>query len=145
VPLRLLAPLLIAVAVSGCRTASPPPAPLAGTTWTLTSLEERGAPRAGLPPDQLTFDADGRGVRLRSCNQCSGLYTLGDRTLEVSRLGCTRMACPNDRLQLDRYVAGRSRWLLQGDALVLDVDDPINGIEATLTFRRAATADTTGR
>ena len=46
------------------------------------------------------------------------------------------MACPG-RLELDRYVAGRSRWSLEDGQLVLTVHDSINGIDAVLTFAPA--------
>jgi hypothetical protein len=65
---------------------------------------------------------------------------VGDRTLEITQLACTRMACPG-RLELDRYLAGRARWALNGDRLVLTVSDPLNSIDAVLTF---APAEATG-
>ena len=136
VSFRLCLPLLAALALAaGCRTAPPPAVPLAGTAWTLASLVEGGAEQDAIPPDEVVFDADGRGVRVASCNTCIGLYTVGDRTLELTRLGCTKRAC-NAEFELDRYLAGRSRWRLDGDRLVLTVDDPLNSIDAVLTFQR---------
>jgi heat shock protein HslJ len=135
--MRLALLLALALVAGGCRTAAAPDLALAGTSWRLVDLVDNGAALPAAPPDVLTFDTADRGVRVSSCNQCVGLYTVGDRTLEVTRLACTRRACPADRLELDRYVAGRSRWRLDGDRLVLTVNDPLNGIDAVLTFRRA--------
>lgn len=134
--------LLAAFAVGGCRTVDAPVVPLAGTTWRLAYITATGDDYVieddSVPPDVLTFDAEGRGVHVTTCNQCAGLYVVGDRTLEITRLACTRRACPDGRLELDRYLAGRSRWRLEGDRLVLTVNDRLNGIDATtLVFRRA--------
>ncbi len=131
--MRLTLLLAVVLTAGGCRTVAPATNPLAGTSWRLASLVDAGAAVAGVPPDEIAFDAEGRGVRVRSCNLCSGLYTVGDRTLEITRLACTRMACPG-RLELDRYLAGRARWAMEGEQLVLTVTDRLNGIDATLTF-----------
>jgi heat shock protein HslJ len=127
-PLFLLASMGL-----GCATTPPAQNPLAGTSWRLESIVDAGAALPDLHPDEVIFDADERGVAVRSCNSCRGLYTVGDRTLEIVNLACTRRACPG-RLELDRYLAGRSRWALEGNQLVLTVNDTINGIDAVLTF-----------
>jgi heat shock protein HslJ len=127
---------VLIIALAGCRTMGPATNPLAGTAWHLESLFDAGTEVADVPPDEVSFDAEGRGVRVRSCNSCAGLYTVGDRTLEITQLACTRMACPG-RLELDRYLAGRARWALDAHRLVLTVNDALNGIDAVLTFRPA--------
>lgn len=134
-----LAILTLAAATCGlaaCRSVSPPPNPLAETGWELRALVQNGdslTSADGLPADLLYFEADG-GIRVRSCNLCTGLYTLSDLHVVVSRLACTRRACPADRLELDRYVSGRAAYRLEGDRLILDVDDDVNGIDARLHF-----------
>jgi len=127
--------LIAAVSIAAC-TAVPLGNPLAGTSWRLLSVVDAGAAVADVPPDEVSFDEAERGVRVRSCNSCAGLYAVGDRTLEITRLACTRRACPG-RLELDRYLAGRARWRIDGGNLVLTVSDPLNGIDAVLTFEPA--------
>jgi heat shock protein HslJ len=124
---------LLPLLALGCTASPPAQNPLAGTSWRLESIVDGGVALQDLHPDEVIFDADERGVAVRSCNACRGLYTVGDRTLEIRNLACTRRACPG-RLELDRYLAGRSRWSLEGDQLVLTVNDSINGIDAVLTF-----------
>ena len=136
---RFAGPLLVLAALTfaSCRTADVPLDPLRGTSWRLVSLVEDGAARTELPDDQLTFNATGQGVQVSTCNSCRGLYAVGDRTLEISQLACTRRACEADRLQLDRYLSGRSQWSVTGDQLTLTVHDELNSIDAVLTFERA--------
>lgn len=136
--MRLLLVLLAVVLLAACRTAEPPPNPLADTAWELRALVQGGdslTTADGLPADLMRFEADG-GFRSRSCNLCTGLYVLSDLHVVVRNLGCTRRACAPARLELDRYVAGRARYRLAGDQLVLYVDDDVNGIEANLYFAR---------
>jgi len=135
--MRLFFLLIAGLALGSCRTATPPIAPLVGTSWTLESVIDAGIPVSDVPLDELVFDAEGRGVRVSTCNVCNGLYVVGDRTLEVSQLACTRRACEPGRLELDRYVSGRSRWAIESGRLILTVQDGLNGINAVLTFRRA--------
>jgi heat shock protein HslJ len=133
-PLLLL--VTVALGLAACRPVPPAPNPLAETGWELRALVQGGdslSNTGGLPADLLYFEADG-GIRVRSCNLCTGLYVLSDLHVVVRNLACTRRACPADRLELDRYVAGRARYRLQGDWLLLDVDDEINRIEARLYF-----------
>jgi heat shock protein HslJ len=134
--LLALAAAAVAFGLAACRTLEPPPNPLADTGWELRALAQGGdslTTADGLPADLIRFEADG-GFRVRSCNLCSGLYVLSDLHVVVSRLACTRRACDAERLELARYVAGRARYRLAGDWLVLDVDDEINRIEARLYF-----------
>jgi hypothetical protein len=134
--LLALATVAVVAGLAACRTLEPPPNPLADTGWELRALVEDGdslTTADGLSADLVRFEADG-GFRVRSCNLCSGLYVLSDLHVVVSRLACTRRGCPADRLELDRYVAGRARYRLAGDWLVLDVDDDVNRIEARLYF-----------
>ena len=127
-----------ALLLAACHTVEPPPNPLADSVWELRAFAQEGdslTTADGLPGDLIRFEADG-GFRVRSCNLCTGLYVLSDLHIVVSRLGCTRRACPTTRIELDRYVAGRSSYRLDGDQLALHVDDPINGIDARLYFAR---------
>jgi heat shock protein HslJ len=125
--------LLLPILSLGCATTPPAQNPLAGTSWRLESIVDAGVEIPDLPADEVSFAEDERGVSVRSCNICRGLYTVGDRTLEITNLACTRRGCPG-RLELDRYLAGRARWALDGRRLVLTVTDNLNGIDAELTF-----------
>lgn len=128
--------LTAALLIAACRTAAPPPNPLAGTAWELRTLVQGSdslTAAGGLPADQVRFQPDS-GVRIRSCNTCTGTYRFSDRHVVTERLACTRRACPAGRLELDRYVAGRAAYRLRGDWLILDIDDDLNGIEARLYF-----------
>ena len=129
----LLAGLVI---LAACRPIEVPPNPLTGTAWELRALVQNGDSLTvadGLPADQVRFQPDG-GVRIQSCNNCTGLYRMSPRHVVVERLACTRRACAATRLELDRYVGGRAAYSTRGDWLILDVDDDVNGIEARLYF-----------
>ena len=45
------------------------------------------------------FHADGKISGFTGCNRFFGTFVATDRTLEVSRLGSTRMACPDSTMQ----------------------------------------------
>ena len=145
-----LAFIVVTLGLAACRPVPPPPNPLANTGWELRASVEDGDSLTvlgeGLPADLLYFEADG-GIRIRSCNTCTGLYVLSDLHIVISRLGCTRRACPVGRLELDRYVSGRSRYTHDGETLMMRVDDAVNGIDARLYFAPSAPdvwGDTTG-
>ena len=120
--MRFALSLAALLAVAACTPVPPPPNPLAETVWSLQAIVQNGdsltAENAGLPPDLLYFQADG-GFRVRSCNTCSGLYELSDRHVVIRRLACTEMACPAARVELDRYVAGRSAYQFTGTPRLL--------------------------
>ena len=103
-------------------------ADLPGTTWTLERvvLADGGVLR-GLD-DQVTFGPDG-GLTLSSCNTCTGRFRLRTDELQIEEpLACTRRGCPGDRVELERYLAGRHRLRMDGQYLVAE---PINdGAEA---------------
>ena len=122
--------------VSACRPIEVPPNPLTGTAWELRALVQDGDSLTaddGLPADQVRFQPDG-GIRIQSCNNCTGLYRMSPLHVVVERLACTRRACPTTRLELDRYVGGRAAYSTRGDWLILDVDDDVNSIDARLYF-----------
>ena len=110
--LRGLSALLLASQLVGCAEgpAGVEPFELAGTSWTLVSVETPSAllrPSSGAPPT-LTFTdetAEGRSgwFRFRThggCNLGGGIYRTdeqpldGEASLEIDGFGWTDMACP---------------------------------------------------
>ncbi len=95
-------------------------AALPGTSWTLERivLADSGVLRGD--GDQVTFNADGT-LNLSSCNLCSGQFTMQDSVLTVQEpMGCTRRACMNGQVELERYLMGASVVRRDGVYLVVE-------------------------
>jgi heat shock protein HslJ len=85
---------------------SEPPAPLTGTTWTVTSLKS-GSTASSLPAGtakmaRLTFDEDGSVRGTLGCNRFRGAATVTGSTITFGRIDGTRMMCPDPRMKLER-------------------------------------------
>ena len=115
----------------------PPPAPipeLAGTQWTVTSIDGRNAVRA----EALTadFGVDGRVSGDSGCNHFSGSYIQNGSTVRFGELLSTRRACTaaNRQHQEDRMLD-----ILSGTTTVRIVRDELRlkGADGSLTFTRA--------
>ncbi len=140
--MRPLSPLVVFLLLVGCRSGTPitdlriepgPPAAsgadLGGTTWALREIALADGAVLTDAGARLQFDPDGGRVSVRSCNQCGGSYAADGDTLRVAQLACTRMACPGDRLELERYVEGVHRYTRTDAALTVYLAD-----EAVATF-----------
>jgi heat shock protein HslJ len=98
-PCIIVALLLLAILMPGCKTPAEPPAPalsLTNTAWTLTDLN--GAPLAatdGLTTPTLTLDAASkRASGTSGINRFSGAFELQGAQLKFGPLMGTRMAGP---------------------------------------------------
>lgn len=99
--------------------------PLAGQTFTATSLTERGSPRELVPGTriELRFTDDGRLVANAGCNTITGRVTTSAGRLDTDELGITELGCDPPRHEQDQrlsaFLAGGPSWRLDGDTLVL--------------------------
>ena len=116
-----LSALLLVLFAGGC---SQPPltglaAELSGSSWTLERVvAPDGAVLRG-DDDRVTFAADGT-LTISSCNSCAGRYRVRDGVLEVEPgLACTKRACPDGRVELERYFAGPTTLRRDGQYLVV--------------------------
>ncbi|MEU2672903.1 META domain-containing protein [Streptomyces sp. NPDC007164] len=87
---------------------SEPPAPLTGTTWTVTSLVS-GSTASSLPAGmekraRLTFGRDGSVRGTLGCNTFRGNVTVTGSTATFRRTSTTRMMCPAPRMELERVL-----------------------------------------
>ncbi|MET9660386.1 META domain-containing protein [Streptomyces sp. NPDC006510] len=85
---------------------SEPPAPLTGTTWTVTSLVS-GSTASSLPAGteqkaRLTFGKDGTVRGTLGCNSFRGTAEVSGSTVTFGPLDGTRMMCPDPRMKLER-------------------------------------------
>jgi len=115
----------------------PPPAPipdLAGTQWTVTSIDGREAIRT----EALTadFGVDGRVSGDSGCNHFSGSFIQNGSTVRFGELLSTRRACSaaNRQRQEDRMLD-----ILNGTTTVRIVRDELRlkGADGTMTFTRS--------
>ena len=116
--------LLLSAALFAAGCGSSPPTGLAaavpGTSWTVERVVT--ADGAVLRGDgaRVTFAADGALV-VSSCNECSGRYTMREDLLTVEApLACTRRACPDSEIELERYLAGTTALSRDGAYLVAE-------------------------
>ncbi|WP_326766792.1 META domain-containing protein [Streptomyces sp. NBC_01591] len=85
---------------------SEPPAPLTGTTWTVTSLVS-GSTASSLPSGteqkaRLSFGKDGSVRGTLGCNSFRGNVTVTGSTVTFGRITSTRMMCPDPLMKLER-------------------------------------------
>ncbi|MFD0292045.1 META domain-containing protein [Streptomyces sp. NPDC127118] len=106
---------------------SEPPAPLTGTTWTVTSLVS-GSTASSLPAGtekkaRLTFGKDGSVRGTLGCNHFRGAATVTGSTITFDRVDGTRMMCPDPRMKLERALLavldGRTAYRIDHRALSL--------------------------
>jgi heat shock protein HslJ len=119
-------------------------AELAGSEWTLSSLDNRPLPAGARPPTLLFGDARVSG--LGGCNRYTGTVTAKrPGTLSVGPLATTKMACAGPAMDVeDRYLAALAT--VSQCALVagrLQLSGTLAGASRTLTFERR-TAPTPG-
>ena len=91
--------LLLCVFMGSCAAhnpAAPSNSPIQGTTWKLRSIQEPGSEKTEIPdPARFTLllGEDNRANVRADCNVCSGNYDLGDSSLRLTPLACTRAFC----------------------------------------------------
>ena len=109
--------------------AQPMPATtLAGTNWTLTSIEALGAESGTLPGADITLDfsADGQANGAAGCNTYNGTYTLTGETLTFGPLATTMMMCPEPIMKQEQaylaMLANPSTVKQETDRLTLTFD-----------------------
>jgi heat shock protein HslJ len=94
--------VMLALVVTGCRSAPPVPDPaagLVGTSWRAEQIDG-GAPDAA--PATLRFDTATRVSGRASCNQYSAALTLAGDRMRVEQARTTRMACPPPVMDQER-------------------------------------------
>ncbi|MFF2012571.1 META domain-containing protein [Streptomyces sp. NPDC058195] len=91
---------------------SPPPAPLTGTTWTVTSLTSGpDAPASPLPADaegkaRLIFGKGGSVHGVLGCNSFRGTAKISGSVIAFGPMETTKMMCPAPRMKLERALMG---------------------------------------
>jgi heat shock protein HslJ len=102
----------------GCGGATVMPATLAGTSWTVESVN--GRPTGGGERFQVSFDGERMSGQF-GCNRVSGGYRFDGLTFTAGALAMTRMACPD--MSFEQLAAGILAAPLaarmDGDRLVL--------------------------
>ena len=111
--------------------ASPEPLPLAGTTWTLSSIAAGDAVMSVVSGTEITavLAADETVSGSAGCNSFSGTYTLAGDRLSFSPLATTKMACAG-------YVMTQEHVFL--DAMGEVASFAIEGTQLTLQDRSGA-------
>jgi len=107
-----------AVCVVGCNQLMPaknssPEGLLAGTTWQLQLLGTQGALEAQQPT--LEFDKGNKISGTGSCNHFNGTVTVSGKSMSVSPLASTRMACAaalNQQEQTYFAALQQAEWFL---------------------------------
>lgn len=114
---RILA-IALAVCVVGCNQLLPtkrtsPEGMLAGTTWQLQLLGTQGALEAQQPT--LEFDKGNKISGTGSCNHFNGTVTISGKSMSISPLASTRMACAaalNQQEQTYFAALQQAEWFL---------------------------------
>lgn len=86
--------ILAALAAAGCTTPSesaPPPRSLAGTSWSLETID--GAPPVQGSQPTIEFAAEGRASGDSSCNRFTGGWSQSRQHLTFDKMASTRKAC----------------------------------------------------
>jgi heat shock protein HslJ len=111
------------------------PIPLEGTTWLLESIlagsgdDGVASSVPGERPPSVRIDG-GRITVFTGCNHGSGMVDVGATTLTVSKLGLTRMACPDspERTVL-AMLDGEVGYVQDYDTLTLTASDGESGLQ----------------
>jgi heat shock protein HslJ len=93
---RLALPLLAALALTGAAHAQT----LTGAAWTVTGIAGGALPQG--PAPEIAFAEGGRVSGQSGCNRFMGGYAQDGQTLTFAALAATKMACPPDRMDLER-------------------------------------------
>ncbi|MFE6663902.1 META domain-containing protein [Streptomyces sp. NPDC057697] len=120
------------------------PAPLTGTTWTVTSLVS-GTTASSLPGGtertaRLTFGADGSVRGALGCNSFRGTAEITGTTVTFGPVESTRMMCPDPAMKLERALLavldGRTTYRIDHRTLTLTA---ANGDGLGATAEKAGT------
>lgn len=109
------------------REVADPDRPLDGTTWVLDGLIEGDAVSSVPVAAETTLVFDGGRVAVRSCNQGSAPVSVEGDELEIGALAMTRMACEDDRMDVESHVTavldGRITYAIEATRLTLTHPD----------------------
>ncbi|MFE5094531.1 META domain-containing protein [Streptomyces sp. NPDC056638] len=94
------------------------PAPLTGTTWTVTTLVS-GTVASSLPAGaqekaHLSFGKDGSVQGTLGCNRFRGTATVSGSTITFGRIDGTKVMCPAPRMELERELLATRRRPCRG-------------------------------
>lgn len=99
-----LASLSAALAAACASIAPPMQANLAGTRWTVQTID--GRPAAAIRAPTVSFGADRRVSGSASCNSYSGSYSTNDGDIDVRTIGRTEMACEQPLMRQEEAFIG---------------------------------------
>jgi heat shock protein HslJ len=97
----------LALAIAACAPGPGAGGMLEGTRWVLDSLGDDGA--LAIAPDNVYADAEFTAHRITGfggCNEFDGLYRAGGRTLFVSDVATTLMACDEEAMAFEQQYLG---------------------------------------
>lgn len=133
--LTLVLSILLAIALAAC---AAPSSGLAGTNWTLTSLDgsTQVGEAAGGAAITLEFGADGHAGGSAGCNNYGSDYTVSDGGISFTAPVSTLMACL-DQLVMENEAA-YLQALIEIDSYALSGNRlTLTGGEHTLVFSRS--------
>ncbi|MFJ9679723.1 META domain-containing protein [Streptomyces sp. NPDC101194] len=132
---------------------SQPPAPLTGTTWTVTALVS-GSVASSLPAGAegkawIVFGEDGSVQGSFGCNGFRGHGTVSGSTITFDSVDSTKMMCPDPRMKLERAVLavldGKTTYRIDHRSLSLTAENGEGlGASATEKTRTGETRGTAG-
>ncbi|MGW8883476.1 META domain-containing protein [Streptomyces sp. NPDC055749] len=117
---------------------SEPPAPLTGTTWTVTTLT-KGETAESLPAEtrdkaRLTFGKDGTVEGNLGCNSFHGKATVAGSSITFGPIASTRKMCGEAEMDVERsmlaVLKGKTTYEIDHHALSLTAENG-NGISAS--------------
>ncbi|MEU6017193.1 META domain-containing protein [Streptomyces sp. NPDC047515] len=129
---------------------SQPPAPLTGTTWTVTALVS-GSVATSLPAGtegkaRIVFGKDGSVRGSLGCNGFRGRATVSGSSITFDSIDSTKMMCPDPRMKLERAVLavldGRTTYRIDHRSLSLTAENS-EGLGASAA-EKTRTGETTG-
>ncbi len=100
---------------------------LAGSSWSLERVVYPTGEVVRGSGETVAFGSDGS-LSIASCNTCQGRFKMSRGSLRVAEgLGCTRMACPTDVLQLEQFFATDLSVRRDGSYLILTPEAETSG------------------
>lgn len=102
---------------------------LTGSSWTVERIVYPDGEIVRGDGETIAFGADGS-VSVSSCNTCTGRFQSHRGGITVDANRCTRMACPSDTIQLERFVNGEQDVERDGPYLILTARPTEDEMEA---------------
>ena len=123
--MKILLPLLLAVATSFAMETNQSTIMLPGSAWEVTTFA--GQTPLNDHPITFEFDTEGNIAGDASCNRFGGTCTIEGNTMKIGPLRSTRRACEPEIMQQEQkflaLLSAATTWSIDGDDLVLTAPD----------------------